>query len=467
MNAPDTKIFSVAVENRKPPEVAAGPGQPLKVLDVDTDFSGRFAVVSTPGEKQTLDESSVMQTNPAKKSSKGKKRNKNNALNMKEAESRKTTPPKRTESTEDIEAEVPPARERAFKSKEESSLEEPCMVAMTNAPNVKVVEEDTKSDDFKEILNRKVDSDQEEDDIFRIREESSSPVQEMSSETSVDISKDAAARQPNVSSNWVNDLLKSDKPEAILRSIEKSEELWEDNERSGGFKTSSIFSKVDAHQESSEDDFDFRPSFNMKGKKKNSSDNQQGGSDFEASKDRLKYDLDPHMVEKDGWSIDGSDFGSQLDDFLDPLRGGDQGKIFGDSNSGNDKATELLPTQQQEEKTALEDVFKFDSELSNHDENLLNLIAMDDHNNKAISLEDLNDALEEGEDGSGEENNGLRSRSLTSSLNVESRRISNLSSLSRSSGGMSTSMGSTSESSVGNSPNPKKNNQKKRKKKKK
>ena len=506
MSLPETKIFSVAVEAKRAEQTRT---DAMRVCDVDTDFSGRFAVVSRPvtannvptvvnskkksqessgdevfhaaveeivQKKVTSESATSGKKGKKKKNKKGSKSScssadesqavetkKEEPVKVKQAQSREVTPPKK-EDLVDLdngdEGEFVPVK--ASKSKQKD------LMYSAVASKVRVEEEENKtvgddtSDEFMEITNTKNDTDveEEEEEKFFIKEDSLEDDELAEPPVKVDPGWTAMA-------NCVDELLKPESSDAILLGIKNAEKKWECSKEkkmaeSTGFTVEKDSSDVGA-ADSSEDDFDFRPAFvrkSAKNKEKRKSDVSSGSfADSESSlladeKSAPESGIRPDNI-KDGWSFE--------DDNMDIL------------NLLLSKPAEEGKAPQEEEKTALEDVFKFDSELAARSKNEEDDEEEEESIHKAVSLEDLNKETNamttddsDGKD-TNSSSNGKSGKKMTTSLNVtfDEESLISVSAARESVAGMtSSSVGSTSESSVGNSPNPKKNKGKKKKKKK-
>ena len=120
-------------------------------------------------------------------------------------------------------------------------------------------------------------------------------------------------------------------------------------------------------------------------------------------------------------------------------------------------------SEEAEERTALEDVFRFDSEMTEEDADTKAEIA-ETVAGKSVSVEDLNDALIDETDSEADEGVAIRRRKDTSDTdNDEFKECQPASALSSSYPDTT----SASESSVSNSPNPRQNKSKGKKGKKK
>jgi len=214
---------------------------------------------------------------------------------------------------------------------------------------------------------------------------------------------------------------------------------------------------------SSDDDFMFRPVPNKRKQKKQkfkAPDSeeifprcQSDSSAADSESERLS-ELENHQLSnskgkesKDGWSfeIDEEDVNKLLD-----------GEEENDQNPN-------------EERTDLEDVFRFDSEMQEESqENRSKTAAVDGVGGKAVSVEDLNDALiDDTEDSEVEGEMNLRQRKERSEGELETGKCNDTSEGKPSLGSLSSSCAETtdaSESSVTNSPNVRATNKSKSKK---
>ena len=290
-------------------------------------------------------------------------------------------------------------------------------------------QEDSKMEDsstFKEMSNEdQADpndpSDHEEEVLFKITEDN---IEDLDDDEDTNANMNAnlidvetMATSPPLSAKTV-DLLGND----IVKSIEKANILYEGHE-----DLNNLF-KPDIP--SSEDDLEFKPVISSKKKRKKnksqSSTNSELGSSFADSESsdahmELASNGASNIASKsntEGWSFEADDL--------------DVNKLL----------AEVSPSNQEEEKAALEDVFKFDSELGPEDS------SVNDKSTPASGVViNMSTSLNNYEISSG----GNEAKSLSQSMTY---------------GGCSTTT-SNSESSVGNSPNPRASSKKKGKSKKK
>lgn len=507
----DTKIFSVAVESRKSEALQM---DSMKVCDVDSDFTGRFAVVQKPSRKETMlepikaevvvpevpkaaptQEVPPASSNKSNKKGKKNKKNKNKGSSkssssadefqveedpmpftfqkkLSTAQERETTPleqemtvsfPWRDDTNDDdklVQALVESTQDIDLMSSSDIRTDEQPQVEMepkdeeTAAKEQEEEEVSTHSDEFQEITNRKASDDTTEDDDEEEEEESESEPFKIDHETSA---------KPDVPF-WVDDILKDKSTDnAILSSIEKAEQKYDIKKKmsqSTGFviarSTSQPATLNSESVDSSEDDLEFKPVSNGRRRKKQppqlnlrpsmsyTEAFRSRGSSFADSESSFNGEEVARDQDKEGWSFEADDL--------------DVNKFLAEAASA---ATSPPVDPEAEEgvsgeKPQLEDVFKFDSEIAAAE--VQEGVRVSKQN--AASLEDLNEALMDDDDD--EANN----EKMTSSLNVtfdEDNLVS--SSSARESMGLSTSIGETTDSSVGNSPNPKKNKGKKKKKK--
>ena len=219
----------------------------------------------------------------------------------------------------------------------------------------------------------------------------------------------ASIDSQTVSSQHANselDLLGND----IVKSIEKANLLYDGPGNTGMFK----------NNESSEDDLEFKPVTSGKKKKKNKN-KAMNSIDAETSSCTESSSTEESGETKtstnEGWSFEADDL--------------DVNKLLAEVTT----VTQQIAVTA-EDKTALEDVFKFDSELKNENE-------MKDSSKKQII--DMSASLHY-------EDEAKEDKQMSQSLTY---------------GGCSTTTTSNSESSVGNSPNPRATSKKKGKSKKK
>ena len=267
-------------------------------------------------------------------------------------------------------------------------------------------------EEFCEMQSTKEDEDREDNDeeeeVFKIKEE----IEEGTSKVDlmeVDDDDDDHHHHPKTAL----DLLGND----IVKSIEKANLLYEGQSQDQGSPAVTLMFK---NNESSEDDLEFKPVTSGKKKKKNknkSNNSNDGGSSTSSCIDSSAEEsaCDTKTSTNEGWSFEADDL--------------DVNKLLAEVVS--QQPPQQQPPEPQEEKAALEDVFKFDSELNSESKN-----------KKII---DMSSSLNY-EDDSKEDTK--MSQSLTY-------------------GGCSATTTSNSESSVGNSPNPRAASKKKGKSKKK
>ena len=323
--------------------------------------------------------------------------------------------------------------------------------------------------------NQEENEDEDEDEIFKIKEADEQP--EVDEEEDVDllhpVSKSIDLPPPKCSPRSVqsSDCILGALGNDIVKSIEKANVLYEGNTEdtnSGNllFKTN--------NDVSSEDDLEFKPVTSGKNKKKRKNNNsniisssnqntnvnnKNSASHSEASSfadSESSEAMESAMETKnssEGWS-----FEADSSDIFKLLNAEKNSNISaGNSNSTDLLTSESTTTVKTEEKAALEDVFKFDSELSSG--------GCGPRRRKIAATEDQED---ENETGSNSNNKPEMTSSLTEGEEEVSSETKN-----SSSGGLSQSLTSwatatsTSESEVGNSPNPRATSKKKGKKKKK
>ena len=275
---------------------------------------------------------------------------------------------------------------------------------MSKQPRINVNDDDDDEDKFQEMTSVQNDMDEkeDEDEIFKIKEEEVDEEDQLLDATS-----------PMTKSM---DLLGND----IVKSIEKANILYEGDDLGNIFKGNNDLN-------SSEDDMEFKPVTSGKKKKRNknnkNSNNHSEASSFADSESSEA--MEAAMENKnEGWS-----FETDSNDIFKLLNMGQQSQTTTENNV-------------KEEKAALEDVFKFDSELVTSEETATANNKPELKMSTSLNYED-EEKEEENKDVGGREN-GL-SQSLTSWATTTS----------------------TSESEVGNSPNPRATSKKKGKKKKK
>eukprot|EP00094_Tigriopus_californicus_P011925 TCALIF_11520-PA protein Name:"Similar to rudhira Breast carcinoma-amplified sequence 3 homolog (Drosophila melanogaster)" AED:0.12 eAED:0.12 QI:210/0.88/0.7/1/0.77/0.6/10/0/1394 len=504
----DTKIFSVAVESRRSQAIQM---DSMRVCDVDSDFTGRFAVVQKPKgsipKKEAMLEPIKAEVIPAppkavpveetrpisppiatNKSNKKGKKNKNKSKNkgssikssssadecqveepvaftvvkkLSTAQERETTPleqemttsfPWRDDDDQLVQALV--------ESTQDIDLMSSSDIKTDDQPHVEVEVEDedeeeqveqeeqaaevsTHSDEFQEITNRKASDDTTEDDE-EDEDDDDEDEEEGSGSEPFNIDRETSAK-PEVPF-WVDDLLKSSSTDnAILNSIVKAEQKYDAKKKmtqSTGFVARSVSQPAVLNSESvdsSEDDLEFKPVSNGRRRKKQPQLNlrpsmshteafRSRGSSFADSESSFNGDEVLRDQDKEGWSFEADDL--DVNKFLSEAIASSPPADL-DADEGGVSG----------EKPQLEDVFKFDSEIAAAEGQGVRVSKQN-----AASLEDLKEAL------------GDEEEKMTSSLNVtfdEDNLVS--SSSARESLALSTSIGETTDSSVGNSPNPKKN----------
>ncbi len=499
VHVPETKIFSVAVEAK--PAMASGKlgggggGKPsdLVVCDVDTDYTGRFAVVSSSNSKggaarPSSDKSEHVQLSTHQASSGGKKDKKKKKkqnqqqsqnLNQQEAEKQPQTlkrvgtgefsvQPDSSETEVNV-AEVNEVKDEEVNLMDNSDNAEDDLLKQEAAVREKllaealqstVIEDDSKNsakvsnvdvlfdDDEKEFVEMskadKIDTedDDEEEEVFKIKEDVEE--KEAQDETNLVDLESTATGCYNEKAAIV------DKESEIVKSIEKAGLLYKDDDiddkdnNADNKNNRGIFGRlfnnpvpsVNSNKDllSSEDDTEFKPVSNRKKKKKknnasNSSALSSGASSF-ADSESSEAMMEKNLGKAEGWSFETDDQ---------------------DVNALLSEVTNKAIVSQ--EKAALEDVFKFDSELAGNDEEDAN----DNDNDKEVQEDEpeeskmsasLNENLETSETS---EDNGNKKSTVASRLSTS----------------MTGTSCSTSDTSVGNSPNPRATSKKSKKSKKK
>jgi len=386
---PDTKIFSVAVEAMKEP-VNAGVDS-LVVCDVDTDYTGRFAVVSSEKTKKVSKHKEHRLEGEEAVDQVVKDLAAQESCEKLLAEALKTTVLETKDNSKEIQIKNPPNILEA--SEDEDEFQE--MSKVNKSQTKPFLEED---DEDLEETEEEFKIKEDPKDLFDVDADLTEGFAPVSSEKSRNNSKptnggeavDQAVKESAHQNVSELDLLGND----IVKSIEKANLLYD----GGMFKN-----------ESSEDDLEFKPVTSGKKKKKNknkslnSIDNNETSSCTESSTEESG---ETKTSTNEGWSFEADDL--------------DVNKLL----------AEVTPPTA-EDKTALEDVFKFDSELKN------------DKDTKKIL--DMSTSLHY-------EDESKEDKQMSQSLTY---------------GGCSTTATSNSESSVGNSPNPRATSKKKGKSKKK
>jgi len=263
---PDTKIFSVAVETMKEPVSGGHSGvDSMVVCDVDTDYTGRFAVVSS--EKQT---STIIK--------KQLSRHRENKIEADEAVEQVVKVMKSQDSCEKLLAEA--LETTVLEDKVHAAQD---LLKIQSPPNL--LEDDEEEfqemhrkpdEEFCEMQSTKEDEDREDNDeeeeVFKIKEE----IEEGTSK--VDLMEvdddDNPSPQNHHHPKTVLHLLGND----IVKSIEKANLLYEGQSQDQGSPAVTLMFK---NNESSEDDLEFKPVTSGKKKKKNknkSNNFNDGGS---------------------------------------------------------------------------------------------------------------------------------------------------------------------------------------------
>ena len=279
---------------------------------------------------------------------------------------------------------------------DDTKFQEMTSVEPKHESSTAVIKEDLDEDDDEEP----------EEEVFKIKEE----VDE--EEESTEMNVPPTATSPPLTKSM--DLLGND----IVKSIEHANMLYE-----GDLKND---------LNSSEDDLEFKPVTSGKKKRKNrkNSNNHSEASSF-ADSESSEAMIDAMENKNEGWSFEA-----------------DSNDIFKLLNmSQQPQGTTETESSVKQEKAALEDVFKFDSELMTSDQDNVNSNVVKPENvvTSKMSTSLLN--YEEPEEKEEENKNNGLSQSLTSWATTTST--------------------SASESEVGNSPNPRATSKKKGKKKKK
>ena len=421
------------------------------------------------------------------------------------------------------------------------------------------------SEEFHEMTNRKADdtdNEEEEEEGFFIREKSEEKSEDDDGEVSdsgsnkFKINPETSAK-PSVPNHWVEDLLGSGETEnPILKGIQSAEKKYDHKKESNKLMTQSAGFSVEfantskAHEDSSEDDFDFRPAFISRKQKKrysrinsspatvtsnNSAETDEdfpalgatsrknddfrsrvssfadSESSFTGEADK-EVDADEEKPKKDGWSFEADDL--DVNKLISEVTSGqpdegdeeDEVKLEVSSKKSSRQQSEEKdesPERAQScEKTPLEDVFKFDSELHEDmdqeedpgESSKADEVSQEDEaepepseESKPLSFAEkvkqsqmTQEATTEDESETETAVSKVKSveSKMTTSLNVtfdeanivsakEARdALASEKGQQSSTGGGSTS-GNESSTSLGNSPNPKNNNKKKSKKKKK
>eukprot|EP00095_Tigriopus_kingsejongensis_P005566 maker-scaffold12_size759060-snap-gene-2.15 protein:Tk05566 transcript:maker-scaffold12_size759060-snap-gene-2.15-mRNA-1 annotation:"breast carcinoma-amplified sequence 3-like protein" len=452
----DTKIFSVAVESRKS-EATKMDG--MKVCDVDSGFSGRFAVVSRdqrkakreptvaleppmlePTKVKAPEPSSESEKKPSKGGKKKKNKNKNGAKSASassadeyQVEEVPFAEPRKSLKSAKVREITPPNHElvESFHAQEEelkeALAETTTEVDLMSASNIKTEELSTHSDEFQEITNRQALDDTDPEDMdeearFCPKEEDQEDLDASDSGSHKFHIDPETSAKPSVPS-WVDDLLKNsttDNP--ILKGIENAEKKYDKKKMSQSTGFSVDFAQRSNSQpailantesvDSSEDDMEFRPATSGRKKRKSqqpplksslsySGSFRSRGSSFADSESSFKGEEEAEArrekEQPDGWSFEADDL--------------DVTKLI----------TEATVVKESE-KPQLDDVFKFDSEmavedtdeadegvasdsdkLSFADKLKFNLARHSSKPEASVSLEDLKDALEDEEDDDEEE----------------------------------------------------------------
>ena len=472
----------VSAGKDSPPEVKVQEEEEEEVVLVD--ISGTAEQEKRPTLKAVSETTTSVSSSASQKKGRKKNKKKQNSnsssrgassggeeLQTREAVTREATP--RTE--EMAEPLVLLSEEKAAAAtKSTVESEERAFAKMTSGVVGKPEVADS-SDEFVPARRGVPTTEEEEEDgssspSFVVREEEDDDEEE-------EVRPDASEAKPPT--GWLSELLGKSE-DAIIQGIATSEKKWE----------AGSCGKDNKDDNSSEDDFDFRPAFSSrKQKKRQQKHKEEDGevrsragsfadseSSLPAAKDEeedtaksvstLPPLRDPEDC-KEGWSFEADD--------LDVNRLIDE--VVGKEDEDNEDNADANEDVVEEEKTPLEDVFKFDSELAlskrEEEEEEEDEEGGDLSKKKSHSLENLENALakEKEAEGSMKANDEAKTGKMATSLNVtfdEDNLIScaaaKESLTSASSAGHNTG-GNTSESSVGSSPNPKKSSKGKKKKK--
>ena len=481
VHVPDSKIFSVAVEARS----AEQPGSDsLVVCDIDTDYTGRFAVVSSNYNKKPVKHEPPVATvkeeepqvtpppptiveQPPKPGKKGKKKKKKGSQsesscvsssaeegNLKKAESREVSPKLEDDMINLMLDSEPP-----------SALAAECLIAddlvkakKEEEPLVLMGEDEPQEEEFSSAFINTTKDEDDEEEPFVIRE----PSPDFSEKDEKSIDEPSVEEEPPPSVN----------PEATGRPIEALED--DCNDIINKIKLAEkIYDTTDAEndeeelrtkksdQDTSEDDLEFQPAISRRQKRKNKQKEETlsrraSGASFADSESSLVDEQESREEEvkkkQEGWSFEADDLDVNL--LLQQT---------------------LQNSLNAEEKTSLDEVFKFDSELAAAETGVKKVDVMAKNDD---GWNDLDDALSADENKVTEDdsdNNKTAWKSMSTSYNVkmEDSKTSESENELRQRKGLSQSYCSTSglttesESSVGNSPNPRKTTKKSKKSKKK
>ncbi len=451
---PETKIFSVAVEQARKASTGASSSSnnsSMKVCDVDTSGSaGQFAVVckGEDNDKQSSHHSANVsgqvyqpfsscrpvpsfQESSRKSKKKSKFDDRGNSIGenplkfdvVYSADSKELSPGAVLE--EELANELivsKPDASVAYKTRQSSkkaSHENFSKVVKSSSvqvekddvdeDDIQLVDDSTHSDEFHEVRRTETTSEEEEEEENE-EEASDFFIQDKTENASVhnrDSSKApllfSSAVKPSMP-EWVNDLLQtSPKGGESLMEVTAPAKMWDNSTKFLPFEAST-------DQTESEDVFAFRPPLLPR-----------------SSESKSK---------KEGWSFEADDL--DVDKLIEEVTKGDG-----------------------EEKTPLEDVFKFDSELvaaaAAAEEICCTSVAP---TLLPVDKSSIDDDQSENDDSSVDDNK------MAASLNLERQSSHNCKQIMSASLGPSPSVGSTSESSVGSSPNTKKVRGKKKRKKK-
>lgn len=205
---------------------------------------------------------------------------------------------------------------------------------------------------------------------------------------------------------------------------------------------------------SSDDDFFFRPVYKKKGKKQKqkesedeSSRNCKEGSLADSESENVTQEQkqsleDEEVARETGWSFEDDDL--------------DVNKLLSEVVPDGESPAAITPEETEEERTALEDVFRFDSEIAEEETDIKQPLT--EETSKSLSIDDLNDALKDETDSEAEGAIPVVGRRRCESMTTDDENGSEpnknkslgATSMSSSYGGTT----SASEGSVSNSPNP-------------
>jgi len=206
---------------------------------------------------------------------------------------------------------------------------------------------------------------------------------------------------------------------------------------------------------SSDDDFFFRPVYKKKGKRQKQKEQESDdsfrtckeGSVADSESENIVQDqkqetlIDEEAIKETGWSFE--------DDEMDV------NKLLSEVVGDGESPVTNSPEETGEERTALEDVFRFDSEIADEETDMKQ--PSTEGTSKSLSIDDLNDALKDETDSDAEGAVHVGNRRRCESMTTDDENGSEANRNKSLGTSMSSSYAGTtsaSEGSVSNSPNP-------------